>query len=154
MMSTNCMVWVRVDPKDMGETKKCQEEVLPLDLVQNNYPCKSYTIPQSEGLLYLGVYVHFDGYDRGGVGDTLRTYFTDYEQVLNLILLGSLRYVFYSGNAPDACNGICAYHNWRNDKVRISRCVPDTRENFIRILETSDYLYEYVFEDGKWLVIC
>lgn len=141
------MVWVRVDPKDMGETKKCQVDTLPLNLDQNNYPCISYTIPQSEGPLYLGVYVHFDGYDRDGVGETLRKYFTEYEQVLNLILLGSLRYVHYF-------TGICAYHNWRNDKVRISRCVPDTRENFIRILETSDYLYEYVFEDGQWLVIC
>lgn len=153
-MSTNCRVWIKVDPKDMGETKMCQVDVLPLELKENNYPCGEYKIPQCEGPLYLGVYVHYDGYDRGGVGDTLRTYFTDYEQVLNLILLGSLSYVFYSENAPDACNGICAYHNWRNEMTQIARCEPLNREDFIKALETSNFPYEYIFEDGEWSVVC
>lgn len=153
-MATNCRVWVKVDPKDMGETKTPQLEVLPLRLEQNNYPCGSYKIPKGEGPLYLGVYVHYDGYDRGGVGDTLRRYFTDYEQVLNLILLGSLSYVFYSENAPDACNGICAYHNWRNEKTQIARCEPYNREYFIKTLEMSDFPYEYIYEDGQWAVVC
>lgn len=146
-MATKCRVWVKVDPKDKGETKTPKLEILPLNLNENNYPCGSYKIPQCEGLLYIGVYVHFDGYDRDGVGETLRKYFTKYEQVLNLILLGSLRYVHYF-------TGICAYHNWRNEKTQISKCKPDTREHFIRTLETSDYPYEYVFEDGQWSVIC
>ena len=153
-MATNCRVWVKVDPKDMGETKTTNLEVLPLNLDQNNYPCGSYKIPKINGPLYLGVYVHFDGYDRGGVGETLRNYFTEYEQVLNLILLGSLSYVHYSENAPDSCNGICAYHNWRNEQTQIARCEPNTREHFIKTLEMSGYPYEYIFEDGQWSVVC
>ncbi len=146
-MATNCRVWVKVDPKDMGETKTPQLEVLPLNLDQNNYPCGSYKIPKGEGPLYLGVYVHYDGYDREGVGETLRKYFTEYEQVLNLILLGSLSYVHY-------LHGICAYHNWRNEKTQIARCEPYNREYFIKTLETSDYPYEYIYEDGQWSVVC
>ena len=62
--------------------------------------------------------------------------FTTYEQVLNLVLLGSCSYII---------DEICSYYNWRNEDLHIKYA------EFGKPHSKQDYFY--LFEDGKWSTI-
>lgn len=157
-MSTNCMIWVKVNEEDFGKTMTCDVNNLPNPIVDNYFPCLPYKIPSNilKRKLYLGIYCHFDGYP-SGVGAELREKFTTYESVLNLILLGGLSFLI---------DNVRAYHNWRNEDVEIAIArgkVPDFEDVVVervnttspsttaRILKLNRDIYTYVFENGKWV---
>lgn len=146
-MSTNARIWVKIDPQDYGKTLKADETKLPFKLVENNYPTMVGVKidPKPVAPIYIGVYVHFDGYFVGGVGQALVENFKTYEQALNLVLLGDLSYI-------DPNDGICSYHNWRNEDFHAVQCQYD-EEYFYKMLQQAYYEYEYVFENGTWEVV-
>lgn len=145
-MSTNARIWVKIDPQDYGKTLKADVEKLPLKLVENNYPMVGVKIdPKPVAPLYIGVYVHYDGYFVGGVGQALCNHFKTYEQALNLVLLGDLSYV-------DETEGICAYHNWRDEMFHAVKVQYDD-DVFNKLLLQGHYDYEYVFENGQWTTV-
>ena len=146
-MSTNARIWVKIDPQDYGKTLKADVEKLPLKLVENNYPMVGVKIdPKPVAPLYIGVYVHYDGYFVGGVGQTLYEHFKTYTQALNLVLLGDLSYI-------DPLDGICSYHNWRNEDFHAVKVQYD-EAYFYKMLQQGHYAYEYVFENGQWNTVC
>ena len=134
-MSTRSEIFVRVKPEDFGRVIKCDPSLLKNPLTSTNYPCEEFTIPSNpeNGVLYLGIYCHFDGY-RAGVGDELIEKFKTYEDVLNLILLGDL----------SCClDTIVSYANWRNDPLKIHKIEGE-------VYNSPMIPYMYVFEDDNW----
>ena len=133
-MSTHSMIWVRVREEDFGKVMKADITKLPNPIERFNYPCSEVLIHSNptNKVLYMGIYCHFDGYS-SGVGKELMNKFTTYEQVLNLVLLGSCSYII---------DEICSYHNWRNEPTDI-RYADGGRPH-----RHCDF--HYVFEDDKW----
>lgn len=66
-MSTRSEIFVRVKPEDFGRVIKCDPSLLKNPPTSTNYPCEEFTIPSNpeNGVLYLGIYCHFDGYFDG-----------------------------------------------------------------------------------------
>ena len=133
-MSTTSMIWVRVREEDFGKVMKADITKLPNPIDNFNYPCSEVLIHSNptNKVLYMGIYCHYDGYS-SGVGKELMTKFTTYEQVLNLVLLGSCSYII---------DEICSYHNWRNEVTNI-RYADGGRPR-------GSCDFHYVFEDNKW----
>lgn len=146
-MSTNARIWVKIDPQDYGKTLKADVSKLPLKLAENNFPMVDVKIdPKPVAPLYIGVYVHYDGYFKGGVGETLCNHFKTYEQALNLVLLGDLSYVA-------ATDGICSYHNSDNETFHAVKVQYDKDTFYNMLQQASHYSYEYVFENDKWTTV-
>lgn len=132
-MSTRSTIWLKVKEEDYGKVLTADITKLPSLMENFNYDCvpvKIHDCPANG--LWLGIYCHFDG-DPDGVGAELKKKFTTYEQVLNLILLGQCSYII---------DGICAYHNWRNEPVHIYE------SQFGRPKCTHDFAY--YFENDNW----
>ena len=138
-MSTRSMIYVKVNKEDFGKVMKCKIGELPNLMIELNYPCVEYRIHPKplDNILYLGIYCHLDGYP-SGVGAELKEKFNTYEKALNLILLGSCSHII---------GEIKAYHNWRNEDLEIV-CKQGV---FPEIGDSVDY--EYVFENGEWIVL-
>ena len=133
-MGTTSMIWLKVNEEDFGKVMTADITKLPNPVVDINYPCEPVKIHGNPGgnTLYLGIYCNFDGYT-SRVGKELKTKFTTYEQVLNLILLGECSYII---------DEIRTYHNWRNEKLTIRYA------EFEKPFSTCDFYY--LFEDGEW----
>ena len=134
-MSTRSTIWVKIKEEDYGKVLTADVSKLPNAMENFNYDCvpvKIHDHPSKD--LWLGIYCHWDGYP-DGVGKELMEKFTTYEQALNLVLLGQCSYVI---------DTICAYHNWRNEPVRIFE------SQFERPACVEDFAY--YFENGTWEV--
>ena len=135
-MSTNAMVYLKLREEDYGKTIVCDAEKLPNPLVKFEFDIRKVKLPKPRysdtKKLYVGIYVHHDGYP-SGVGKELKEKFTTYEDVLNLIALGDCSYI---------CDEICSYHTWRNEELVIHKS-----EDHI---PTSSLAYTYVFENDEW----
>lgn len=133
-MPTRSEIFVRVKPEDFGRVIKCDPSLLKNPLTSTNYPCKEFTIPSNpeNGVLYLGIYCHFDGYF-DGVGAELHEKFNTYEEALNLVSLGDCSFIVGS---------IDSY-----------RC-REGQDLFIRVCEGEEVVgcqdYLYIFENDQW----
>ena len=134
-MSTTSMIYLRVRPEDFGRTITCNVKSLPVELRENIYPCRPFTIPAKphNNDLIIGVYCHWDGYP-SGVGATLQKYYPNYEDVLNLIALGDL--------SCCADTHIVSYNNWRDENTKITKVEGGN--------EPHREEYNYLFENGMW----
>ena len=98
-MSTRSFIILKVRKEDIGKVMKFNEGLLPKPLdkwqdkdhegkVWRDETGQDKCQPVEIGDQFIGVYCHWDGYP-SGVGAELKTFFKDYNSVLNLILGGS-----------------------------------------------------------------
>jgi hypothetical protein len=104
---------------------------------------------KNENGTYTHIYVHFDGYLIGGVGETLHDHFQDSNKVDELIALGdlsSLKPDITTQNDFDNPNfdATIAYHRDRGEELEYWESA--TMEE---LLEDASY-YLYIYEDGRW----
>lgn len=110
-----------------------------------------------------GIYVHYDGYIKGGVGETLLRHYTNREKVEKLVALGDCSQVAdcpnvepaagvaHSFNKP-ADGVVVAYGRDRGEKDVGTRA--GTLKEVIENLKDSGAEFVYVFEDdGTWSVV-
>ena len=107
------------------------------------------------------IYVHWDGYVSGGVGETLASHYTERAKIEKLIALGDLSSLGAEVDPDPAFphnwkhpqkNVTVAYHRDRNDPLEPAIDVKD-KESFPEVVAScygADYAY--LFEDGCWLV--
>lgn len=134
-MSTPAMIWLKLRKEDYGKTIICDDEKLPNKLINFNYDHDEVKLPNSNSdNLYVGIYVNFDGYQKG-VGNELLEKFKTYEDVLNLIALGDCSCIV---------DQICSYHLWRCEGIELHK-----HEDERPYRPTTDY-YCYIFEDDNW----
>ena len=138
-MATRSFIFVKINAEDFGKVMCADVEKIPTNVTDYNFPCEEVTIPDNpyNGVLWLGVYCHWDGYP-DGVGEELKQNYNSYEDALNLILFGGLSCV---------CNYVIAYHNWRNEPVQIYKSIYDSKPACPTYVD-----YAYYFEDGEWSV--
>jgi len=107
------------------------------------------------------VYVHWDGYVKGGVGEVLLKHYTTQEKVEQLVALGDLSSVYTECTAPIGhtyrtphSGYSIAYHRDRGDEYRAPRV--SICENFgpeSDVPERQGFSeYIYVFNAGTWYV--
>lgn len=100
-MATRSCVIIKVRPEDIGKMLKFDEKKLP-----NGVKLDQWVYKDSDGSIwrdetgdehsdsvklqnaYIGIYCHWDGYIKGGVGDSLKAKFNSYDEVMNLIVGG------------------------------------------------------------------
>lgn len=134
-MSTPCMIWLKLRKEDYGKTIMCDAEKLPNKLINLEFDFDDVKLPNSDSdNLYVGIYVHFDGYQKG-VGKELLEKFKTYEDVLNLISLGDCSRII---------DHICSYHLWRCEGIKLHKCEDE------RPTRPTNNHYCYIFEDNNW----
>lgn len=123
------------------------------------------------------IYCHFDGYVRGGVGETLVLHYKDEQTVDKLLGLGDLaslgwepvenpnawkdeadptaaQAAIFSGKYKEYHDimhpkSLCDTYRSRGEK-RVDAVKSDTLEDFATISHTA-WAYAYLFEDGRWM---
>ena len=143
-MSTRSYIYIKVKPEDKGRVIKnplafAKEQGIKFR--KGTQKCRHFE-PFTTGTCdYIGIYSHFDGYVKGGVGQELFTRYQDYEKVLALISLGSMRVVAEGDN-------VC-YHSL-NGEQQVYICFSYDKLTAKDALGTVSYAYLY--EGGKWYV--
>jgi hypothetical protein len=100
-MATRSCVIIKVRPEDIGKMFKFDTNKLPKgvkldDWLHKDLDGKVWRDEAGEERskrvklqnVYIGIYCHNDGYINGGVGDSLKAKFNDYEAARNLIVGG------------------------------------------------------------------
>ena len=96
------------------------------------------------------IYLHYDGYESGGAGDTLRAHYTEESKVDQLIALGSLSVL---GDEIGEKQDFNAHRSSMNTCLAYHR---DRGEDFHQMAYYSerDFFdseqYAYLFVDGTW----
>ena len=101
IMATRSCVIIKVRPEDIGKMFKFDTNKLPKGVKLDDWLSKDLNgkvwqdergDERSEQVelkeVYIGIYCHNDGYINGGVGDSLKAKFNDYETARNLIVGG------------------------------------------------------------------
>lgn len=88
------------------------------------------------------IYCHFDGYP-SGVGSDLKTYYTDFEKVESLILLGDI-----SSLGEDE-RSTSAYHRDRGEELHTAEEYASFKE-WAASADGSDREYFYLYRNGEW----
>lgn len=143
-MSTRSYIYIKIKPEDKNRVIKNPLAFAKKQGIKFRKGTQKYRHfePFEVGnSTYIGIYSHFDGYINSGVGQELFTNYQDYEKILALISLGSMRVVADGDN-------IC-YHSMTGEKqcYMFFTCAKLTAND---ALETASYAYLY--EDGKWYV--
>lgn len=106
-MSTRSNIYLKLKDESKGQTIKFDFSKLPREHGEQHaeleFPIKDVTIPQDAE--YIGIYHHWDGYITG-VGDTLLEGYTDYDTILNLLVMGDISTIN---------GGVTSYQGWRNE---------------------------------------
>lgn len=133
-MSTRSLIFVKIKPED----RRKQIFYSPSDMTagikfENENELTKWS-KENEIFLkgkYIRIYCHSDGYV-SGVGQTLVSFFNDYEKALNLMSAGSVCYI---------------------DKISASfmDTPPDVFENII-VPDPLFIEYVYLFDNGIWYV--
>lgn len=100
-MATRSCVIIKVRPEDIGKMFKFDEKKLPEGVELEQWIDKDLDgkvwrdetgDERSKGVklqsMYIGIYCHWDGYIKGGVGDALKAKFNDYDAAINLVVGG------------------------------------------------------------------
>ena len=143
-MSTRSYIYIKIKPEDKGRVIKNPLAFAKKQGIKFRKGTQKYRHfePFKVGdFTYIGIYSHFDGYINGGVGQELFTHYQDYEKILALISLGSMRVVADGDNI--------SYHAMRCEGQNYIFYMCD-------ILTAKDALgtvsYAYLYEGGKWYV--
>lgn len=128
---------------------KLKDEHINEDLCMDNteFPCMfddisifKFVKPDKP---YIGIYCHFDGYP-DGVGKYLNEFYNSYDDVLNLILCGSISYV------PVTANDTEAFYAFRHGYEFVKPKCIDEKIMHKEKVTFYDAEYVYVFENGEW----
>ena len=162
-MGTRSCVIIKVRPEDIGKVFKFDTNKLPEGVKLDEWLEKDSDgkvwldevgEERSERVkfqsLYIGIYCHWDGYIKGGVGDTLKAKFNDYEAVRNLIAGGFCSYIEDSKVRHYANRGRedqkLVYELWNHIK-------PVQGNTQLDVYKRVDCAHVYLFDEtrGGWL---
>lgn len=118
-MSTRSNIYLKLKDESKGQTIKFDFSKLPCEHGEQHaeleFPIKDVTIPQNAE--YIGIYHHWDGYITG-VGETLLESYTDYDTILNLLIMGDISTIN---------DGVTSYQGWRNEDCPARIITPKTK---------------------------
>lgn len=161
IMATRSCVIIKIRPEDIGKTVRFDKNSLPVPLQEWIFKYKDGAIwndergdERSEPVelkeVYIGIYCHNDGYVRGGVGDSLKTKFNDYETARNLVVGGFCSIIdddkvrHYANRGKPEQKWI--YEKWNDIK-------PIQGKTQKEVYERIDCQHIYLFDEarGGWL---
>lgn len=140
-MATRSFIFVQVDKDDIGREIIFNHKKLPNGMARN----KKYKVPTTTILKkYIGVYCHYDGYPEN-VGLALAQYYTNKEDILNLISGGFIRALHIDNET------------WQIVR-ELKRCGVDyfrQRGDIFNAPINTDSMpthqaYNYLFKNGEW----
>lgn len=110
---------------------------------------KSCIIKKNKDATYTCIYCHWDGYIKGGVGETLYKHYKTEKQVNKLLLLGDLSTL---GNLPIAAWDSTSADVCNNYRSRGETDIDAKTFNSLQEIVNfwDDCNYYYVFDDNKW----
>ena len=118
-MSTRSNIYLKLKDESKGQTIKFDFSKLPTahgeQHAELEFPIKDVTIPKDAE--YIGIYHHWDGYITG-VGDTLLESYTDYDTILNMLIMGDISSIN---------GGVTSYQGWRNEDCPARFITPKTK---------------------------
>ena len=138
-MSTRSCIILKVRKEDMGKTLGFRKSELPVRLGEwTRDEGKEISKPVKIDREFIGIYCHWDGYPEG-VGAALKDKFTDYKQVLNLVLGGDCSSI--------EKEGVVHYANREGEEwVNIYPRQCDTVAEVEDIFHGADAEYAYLFD--------
>lgn len=123
-MSTRSNIYLKLKDESKGQTIKFDFSKLPTahgeQHAELEFPIKDVTIPQDAE--YIGIYHHWDGYITG-VGQTLLESYTDYDTILNLLIMGDISTIN---------GGVTSYQGWRNEVCSTRIITPKTKLTYCK----------------------
>lgn len=137
-MSTNSRIYLKLKEEDKNKIAKANKDNIKLNIFVFETP--TITLDND----YISVYCHWDGYIKGGVGESLFKYHTEYDKILNMLLFGYLSFITYDEIRP--------YYAWRGEKEEPWEYVKPNLTNDTKLSESYDYLFDY--QTNKWYVRC
>ena len=148
-MGTRSVIILKVRKEDIGKVKNFVESRLPIEHL--DWSCygeekgeeKSVGVPLK--CEYIGIYCHWDGYPKNGVGETLLKHFTNYDSVLNLILGGWCSSISEEGVRRYATRKLIEH--WKD----VAPFQADTKEMVANYFDHA-FAYFYDEEKGGWFV--
>lgn len=102
----------------------------------------SITVKKSDGK-YYSIYSHFDGYIKGGVGETLTKYYDNQEAAEQLVSFGDASSI---GKTIQDCE---FYARDRREKIRPASVSLSVYE----ALHGNRQEYDYVWDGNSWYVM-
>lgn len=118
-MSTRSNIYLKLKDESKGQTIHFDFDKLPRGNEEHHaeleFPIKDVTIPQDAE--YIGIYHHWDGYITG-VGQTLLESYTDYDTILNMLIMGDISTIN---------GGVTSYQGWRNEDCPARIITPKTK---------------------------
>jgi len=163
IMATRSCVIIKVRPEDIGKTFKFDTNKLPNGVKLDNWLYKDLDgkVWRDEGgeersepvelkEVYIGIYCHNDGYINGGVGDSLKAKFNDYETARNLVVGGFCSVIdddivrHYANRGREDQKWV--YERWNNIKPIQGKTQKD-------VYNRIDCQHIYLFDEarGGWL---
>lgn len=137
-MSTRAMIYLKLNPQDVGKFKKCNIDKLGLrtDVEDLDKEVIRSRVRKVKTKKYISIFHKFDGYT-DGLGKVLFYKFNDYDKLLNMLLCGDEISVVSNALAEPYIN---FDERWDFRKPISQDHLP---------LEPV-YAYDYLFQDGKW----
>ena len=110
--------------------------------------------------VYKGIYCHFDGYIRKGVGEILENNYKSKEKMQNLIDLGALSFLRESIECPEGhsfdnpVEGYSVFYRRDRGETDNVDSKTFTYDSLIKNLKFNDYEYLYIYnlEENRFLV--
>lgn len=136
-MSTNSRIYLRLKEEDKGKNKQSIPSLLNGVEWKYNTPC--VVIPNDAN--YISIYCHWDGHPNG-VGYYLFTYWKDYKDILNMLLVGDISYVQETS--------IKSYYAWRGEKIEPWNRVQPKFTEKRNLREHYNYCFDY--ETDMWYI--
>ena len=135
-MSTRSNIYLKLKDESKGQTIQFDFSKLPTahgeQHAELEFPIKDVTIPQDAE--YIGVYHHWDGYITG-VGQTLLESYTDYDTILNMLIMGDISTIN---------GGVTSYQGWRNEDCPARIITPKTKStHWVRYKEPKIVTSQY-----------
>lgn len=146
-MSTRSNIYLKLKNESKGQTIQFDFSKLPTAHGEQHakleFPIKDVTIPQDAE--YIGIYHHWDGYITG-VGDTLLESYTDYDTILNMLIMGDISTIN---------GGVISYQGWRNEDCPAYIITPKTKVSHWKSYKKPKLVInkfgEQVKEYGHWV---
>lgn len=151
-MGTRSCILLKIRKEDLGKVIKFNAGLLPVPLnkwqdkdhegkIWRDESVKDKCKPVEINDLYIGIYCHWDGYPKGGVGESLLDNFTDYNQVLNLIV---------GGSCSSIGSSVRHYANRKGEKwAWILPKQGKTQKDLVEYFNGSWAEYAYLFDEAR-----
>lgn len=162
-MATRSCVIIKVRPEDIGKMFKFDTNKLPKGVkldewlekdsdgkVWRDEAGEERSEPVELKEVYLGIYCHWDGYIKGGVGDSLKAKFNDYEAARNLVV-GGFCSVIEDDRVRHYANRGKPEQKWIYEKWNGIKPIQGKTQK--EVYERIDCQHIYLFDEarGGWL---